>query len=150
MATLLCQSIFRCLAGSEDANDAERLSVDPAVRHMVGGRAGNRNGASTSQMSRFETEVLTQANNLPALMDLSGMSIDRLRRHRPIQENILDSATSTTPTHGNRQDLACNGRFNSPDSPGLAAAILRRIRRLAWPGLAHRWLIEPKFAEAMA
>ena len=38
MVTLVWQSIFRRLAGYEDTNDAERLSVDPTMRFEVGGR----------------------------------------------------------------------------------------------------------------
>ena len=78
MVALVRQSIFSRLAGYEDTNDAERLSVDPTMRYVVGGRACERNAASTSQMSRFETEVLTQPENLAALTDLSGKWIDRL------------------------------------------------------------------------
>jgi hypothetical protein len=33
----LRQFVFSRLAGYEDTNDAERLSVDPAMRHVVGG-----------------------------------------------------------------------------------------------------------------
>ena len=36
---LIRQSIYSRLAGYEDVNDAERLCVDPAMRHIVGGRA---------------------------------------------------------------------------------------------------------------
>ena len=39
---LFRQSVFSRLAGYEDTNDAERLSVDPALRHVVGGRAKRR------------------------------------------------------------------------------------------------------------
>jgi hypothetical protein len=38
MTALLRQSIYSRLAGYEDTNDAERLSVDPAMRHVIGGR----------------------------------------------------------------------------------------------------------------
>jgi hypothetical protein len=64
LVALLGQSIFSRLAGYEDTNDAERLAVGPTMRQVVGGRATERTAASTSQMSRFETEVLTQPGNL--------------------------------------------------------------------------------------
>ena len=40
---LLRQSVYSRLAGYEDTNDAERLSVDPVMRHVVGGRTEDRN-----------------------------------------------------------------------------------------------------------
>ena len=69
------QSVFGRLAGYEDVNDADRLGRDPAMRWVVGGRAVTQNAASTSQMGRFETEVLTQEANLAALTNLSGQWI---------------------------------------------------------------------------
>jgi hypothetical protein len=39
MAAFMRQSIFSRLAGYEDTNDAEHLSVDPTMRHVVGERA---------------------------------------------------------------------------------------------------------------
>ena len=36
MPTLLRQSIYRRLAGYEDVNDAERLSIDPVMRAITG------------------------------------------------------------------------------------------------------------------
>jgi hypothetical protein len=72
MVALMRQSLFSRRAGNEDTHDAERLSVDPTMRHVVGGRATERTAASTSQMGRFETEVLTQPGNLTALTKLSG------------------------------------------------------------------------------
>ena len=48
MPTLLRQSIYSRLAGYEDVNDAERLSVDPVMRALTGkGRPTNRPPAST-------------------------------------------------------------------------------------------------------
>ena len=55
---LLRQSVYGRLAGYEDVNDADRLGRDPAMRWIVGGKAVERGGASTSQMGRFETELL--------------------------------------------------------------------------------------------
>ena len=53
MVALLRQSVYGRLAGYEDLNDADRLRVDPAMRYAVGGRATERQAASTSQMGRF-------------------------------------------------------------------------------------------------
>src|SRR5215203_2119030 len=79
------QSVFGRLAGYEDLNDADRLADDPAMRWVVGGRAVTQKGASTSQMGRFETEVMTEAKNLAALTDLSGRWIDRVHARRPVR-----------------------------------------------------------------
>ena len=45
---LLRQSTFGRLAGYPDVNDADRLSRDPVMRQIVGGRAALGQAASTS------------------------------------------------------------------------------------------------------
>src|SRR4051812_11934890 len=107
----LRQSVFGRLAGYEDVNDAERLAHDPAMRWVIGGRAVTHNAASTSQMGRFETEVLTQAANLSALTDLSGRWIDRVHAHRPVKGIVLDMDSSVSPTFGDQEGTAYNGHF---------------------------------------
>ena len=54
LVPLLRQSIYSRLAGYEDVNDAERLAIDPAMRHVVGGRAtlADKYAASTSEVGR--------------------------------------------------------------------------------------------------
>jgi hypothetical protein len=101
MAALLRQSLYSRLAGCDDTNDAERLAVDPAMRQVVGGRATERAAASTSQMGRFETEVLTHPKNLKALNTLSGHRIDRLKEHRAMWNLTLDNRgeVSLSPAH---------------------------------------------------
>ncbi len=47
---LFRQSVFCRLAGYEDVNDADRLSLDPAMRTIVDSRGLMRNAASTSEM----------------------------------------------------------------------------------------------------
>ncbi len=107
----LRQSVFSRLAGYEDTNDAERLSVDPAMRHVVGGRARMRNAASRSHMGRFETEVLTDPEHIDALVDLSGKWVDRVRERKPIRELILDLDSSVSETYGAQEGTAYNGHF---------------------------------------
>jgi len=111
MVALVRQSIFSRLAGYEDTNDAERLSVDPTMRQVVGGRATERTAASTSEMGRFETEVLTQPGNLAELTKLSGKWIDRLRERQPMRELILDLDSSVSETYGEQEGTAYNGHF---------------------------------------
>jgi hypothetical protein len=64
LLAMLRQSVYGRLAGYEDVNDAERLRIDPAMRRLVGGRAKEKEAASTSEMSRFETEILSWRKNL--------------------------------------------------------------------------------------
>ena len=66
LVPLLRQSIYSRLAGYEDVNDAERLCVDRAMRHVVGGRATRpgKCAASTSEVTRFETQFISTPRNL--------------------------------------------------------------------------------------
>lgn len=111
MTAILRQSLYSRLAGYEDTNDAERLAVDPEMRQVVGGRATDHTAASTSQMGRFETEVLTEPKNLKALTELSGKWIDRLREHRVMRELALDMDSSVSETYGEQESSAYNGHF---------------------------------------
>jgi len=105
------QSVYSRLAGYEDTNDAERLCLDPSIRQVVGERAKEHKAASTSQMGRFETDVLTQCENLRVLMELSGAWIDQVSRQKPSKKLILDLDSSVSPTHGNQEGTAYNGHF---------------------------------------
>src|SRR3954468_6979584 len=105
------QSVLGRLAGYEDVNDAERLAHDPAMRWVVGGAAVTGQAASTSQMGRFETEVMTQGANLSALADLCGRWIDRVHARRPKKGIVLDMDASVSPTFGEQEGSAYNGHF---------------------------------------
>jgi len=105
------QSLFGRLGGYDDVNDADRLSLDPVMRWIVGGKAVERQAASTSQMGRFETELLATDANVEALADLSGHWIDRVHDRHPPTKIILDMDSSVSPTHGDQEGTAYNGHF---------------------------------------
>ena len=111
MTGLFRQSVFGRLGGYEDVNDADRLGRDPAMRWIVGGKAIERQAASTSQMGRFETELLASDENFAALTELSGVWIDRVHDRRPPKMIILDMDSSVSPTHGDQEGAAYNGHF---------------------------------------
>ena len=75
IVSLLRQSVY--------GPPATRMSTDRLGRdRMRWIKAVERGGASTSQMGRFETELLANNENLAALADLSGMWIDRWASRR--------------------------------------------------------------------
>ena len=102
------QSVFGRLGGYDDVNDADRLSLDPVMRWIVGGHAVTKQAASSSQMGRFETEVLATEENLAALGDLSGRWIDRVHDRCPPKKIILDMDSSVSPTHGAQEGSTYN------------------------------------------
>ena len=105
------QFVFGRLGGYDDVNDADRLSLDPVMRWIVGGHAVTKQAASTSQMGRFETEVMATDANVEALADLSGQWIDTVHDRHPPTKIILDMDSSVSPTHGDQERTAYNGHF---------------------------------------
>ena len=81
------------------------------MRWIVGGKAVERGGASTSEMGRFETELLATDDNLAALAQLSSIWIDRVHDRNPPKLIVLDMDSSVSPTHGEQEGTAYNGHF---------------------------------------
>ena len=81
------------------------------MRHVVGERAKEKTAASVSQMGRFETEIMTQPQNLEALISQPGQWVDQIHNCKPIKEIILDMDSSDSPTFGKQEGSAYNGHF---------------------------------------
>src|ERR687892_2335143 len=111
LVPLLRQSIYSRLAGYDDTNDAQRLSQDPAMRVVVGWQGSERKSASTSQMGRFETELLTQKGNLRGLEGLNVEWVKRAITRTVHSRIILDIDSSESPVHGRQEAAAYNGHF---------------------------------------
>ena len=111
---LLRQSVYSRLAGYEDTNDAERLAQDPAMRVIVGWQGTDKQAASTNTMSRFETEVLTEEENLEGLARLNVEWVDRAMAHTSHQRVILDMDSSESPVHGQHKRESPTTATSSP------------------------------------
>ncbi len=72
LADLLRQSVYSRLAGYEDMNDVERLSHDPTFWLIGSEKIWERGAALTSRLQSFETELLTQDENLAGLAASTG------------------------------------------------------------------------------
>ena len=106
--------MYSRLAGYEDTNDAERLADDPTMRVIVGRRDGpERPAASTNTMSLFETEVLTQDGNVEGLGRLNSKWVDGAMSCTPHRRVILDTDSSESPVHGEREGASYDGHFGS-------------------------------------
>src|ERR671919_991749 len=106
LVPLLRQSIYSRLAGYDDTNDAERLSQDPAMGVIVGWQGSEQKGASPSQMGRFETELLTEKDNLQGLTRMNTQWVERAMAHTPHRRVILDMDSSESPVHGQQEEAA--------------------------------------------
>ena len=106
MVPLLRQSIYSRLAGYDDTNDAERLAQDPAMRVVVGWQDSDRNAASPSEMGRFETETLTQEENLKGLARMNSQWVKNAMAHTSHRGVILDMDSSESPVHGQQEGAA--------------------------------------------
>ena len=110
---LLRQSVYARLAGYEDVNDQEALARDPAMRAVLGKRALERTAASSGTVSRFETEILTQEQNIDALATLNSGWVSKAASLSKAKKVILDIDSSESPVHGNQEGSAYNGHFES-------------------------------------
>jgi hypothetical protein len=113
MGDLLRQAVYSRLAGYEDVNDAERLAQDPTFRLMGSERIWERGAALTSRVQSFETELLTQEENLSGLAAINRELIARAEAIDSPQRVVLDMDSTEIPVYGQQEQSAYNGHFES-------------------------------------
>ncbi|OFW00066.1 MAG: hypothetical protein A3F68_05105 [Acidobacteria bacterium RIFCSPLOWO2_12_FULL_54_10] len=112
-ADLLRQSIYSRLAGYEDVNDAERLSQDPALRLMGSEKIWDRGAALSSRLQTFETEMLAKEENFVGLARLNRELIGKAEAIHSPYRTVLDLDSTEIPVHGEQEQSAYNGHFES-------------------------------------
>ena len=90
LADLLRQSVSSRIAGYEDVNDAERLSQDPTFRLIGSEKIWERGAALTSRLQSFETDLLTQEENLAGLAAINRELIAKAEAIDSPQRVVLD------------------------------------------------------------
>lgn len=113
LADLVRQSVYRRLAGYEDVNDAERLSHDPTFRLIGSEQLWERGAALTSRVHSFETELLTQDENLAGLAAINRELIARVEAMESSPRVVLDIDSTEIPVYGQQEHNAYNGHFES-------------------------------------
>ena len=113
LADLLRQSVYSRIAGYEDVNDAERLSQDPTFRLIGSEKIRVRGAALTSRVQSFETELLTQEENLAGLATINRELIGKAEAIESPQRVVLDMDSTEIPVYGQQEHSAYNGHFES-------------------------------------
>jgi hypothetical protein len=113
LADLLRHSVYSRLAGYEDLNDAERLSQDPTFRLIGSRKIWGRGAALTSRLQSFETELLTQTENLACLARLNRELIGEAEAIDSPRRTMLDMDSTEIPVYGQQEHSAYNGHFES-------------------------------------
>jgi hypothetical protein len=83
------------------------------MRAVVGKRALERNAASSGTVSRFETDILTQEQNIEALSSLNSAWVTKAVSCSLAKKVTLDIDSSESPVYGNQEGSAYNGFFES-------------------------------------
>jgi Transposase DDE domain group 1 len=113
LADLVRQSVYRRLAGYEDVNDAERLAHDPTFRLIGSDKIWERGAALTSRVHSFETELLTQDENLTGLAAINRELIARVEVMESPRRVVLDIDSTEIPVYGEQEQSAYNGHFEA-------------------------------------
>jgi hypothetical protein len=108
---LLRQSIYSRLAGYEDVNDAERLWQDPTFRLIGSEKIWERGAALSSRLHWFETEVLSQEQNLAELCRINRELLAKTEDMDATRRVVLDLDSTEIPVYGEQEHSAYNGHF---------------------------------------
>ena len=113
LADLLRQSVYSRLAGYEDLNDAERVSIDPTFRLIGSQKIWDRGAALTSTLHGFETEMLAKVENFVGLARINRELIGKVEAFQWHYRAVLDMDATEIPVCGEQEQSAYNGHFES-------------------------------------
>ena len=101
------------MAAYEDLNDAERLSQGPTFRLIGSVKIWDRGAALPSRLHWFETEVLSQDENLDGLCRINRELLAKAEAMDSPQRVVPDMDSTEIPDYGEQEQSAYNGHFES-------------------------------------
>jgi Transposase DDE domain group 1 len=107
------QRISDRISCSEDVYDAEQLSQDPAFRLIGSEKIWEHGAALTSRLQSFETELLTQEENLAGLVAINRELIAKAETTDSPQRVVLEMDSTEIPVYGQQEQSSYNGHFKS-------------------------------------
>ncbi len=101
------------MAGYEDVDYAEQLAHDPTFRLIGSESIWERGAALTSRLQSFETELLTQEENLTGLAEINRELVAKAETIDSLQRAVLEMDSTEIPVYGQQVQTAYNGHFAS-------------------------------------
>ena len=95
------------------------------MRAITGKKDNGKKAASSNTIGRFETDILTQRENLTSLSAINGKWVQKAMSKTKHRRIILDMDSSESPVHGEQEGSAYNGCSMS--------TIISRQRQLFFP-----------------
>ncbi len=83
MTALFRQCVYSRLAGYKDTSDAERLSIDPTMRHEVGGGRRAKQAGGTAEGRRGDGTGLPVPGSTARMKGVSGSTTARWQANGP-------------------------------------------------------------------
>jgi len=83
------------------------------MRAITGKRNNGKQAASSNTIGCFETDTLTQGENLTSLSAINGKWVHKAMSKTPHRRIILDMDSSKSPVQGEQEGSAYNGYFRS-------------------------------------
>ena len=98
-------------------------------------RAKEREAASTSEINRFETEMLSSRGNLTALMELSGTWNDLVQDCVPLNKLILGNGYFRRYERSTGADRRCSCHPTNSPKRNVDVLVSNRCNHLTWSGI---------------
>ena len=76
------------------------------MRVIIGKKDNGKQAASANTIWRFETDILTQQENLKNLSDINGNWVQKAMKETQHKRIILDMDSSVSPVHGEQEGSA--------------------------------------------